>query len=1069
MILSADQKKAINPTLSCWVEASAGTGKTKVLTDRVISLLLAGVRVEEILCLTFTKAAGAEMATRIRSYLLRWTVLTDGELSEALLPFLGKTSTDQRTFARSLFYNVLKSPNGIRIQTIHGFCQFLLRSFPLEAGLLPHFQIADDLKQKEIKKEASLSFWGQLSKAQQAFLIETLTPFQLEDFIDFVLNQRDDFIDPQKAKSALCSFLKWKEGEASLSIFVEKINTFFSFEITLPNRLTVQDEKLLNVLEKIRDPSAKSENLYGAYKDVFLTKTGEVRKKIISADMGKKNPPLSSILEEELQRLIGFEKAYAHDRVWQASSMLIDIGKIYIDTYQALKHERGVIDFDDLIDYSAQLLKKSDIKPWVFEKLDYHFQHVLVDEAQDTSEGQWQLLFHLIEEFFETKTTNQRTLFVVGDPKQSIYSFQGASPKGFGTAASLFKSLGNGQHVTLSESYRSVPEVLEIVNKLFSASEKMGVGSALHKAFRKQDKGSVTLWPIEEETISDLSRSPWAPSDSQTFEYSPRRKVAEKIADQIQVWLKSKTRLKSRKRPIQPKDIMILVRRRDQFMEDIIKALKTRSIPVSGADRLKLCDHIMVQDILSLIDVLCQEADDLSLASVLKSPFFNVSEARLQELCINREESLWEVLVDTEPQIHTVLKTLQEILKTSETVEGFFYHLLKTKGYEKNFHERFGVEVDDILSGLLDASAAFEEENGPHIISFVAWLRLQEIEIKRSHDGAQENEVRLMTIHAAKGLEAPIVFLPDTTQTPTHQSSFYKKTGYPFLLWADREARKASEIVDSFCAADHTLEEYYRLLYVALTRAEDHLFIGGWGAKRSLSPRSWYEALRPVMEQLGTTENDLLIYGDAPSENDGDTESANIPKSEEVRLPAWINVPLKLETPKTVSPSKIAETANEVAGSTIRKDQGILIHQILEHVVGRDVSLEKIRTAIHRLNVAPEAESFIYKSVCTVLSYPIISLGDNKKIKTEIGIEGDLNGQHIRGVIDLLIEDKNNQTIWILDYKTGAFVEAYRSFPPIAYVQQMKTYKKLMEHIYPTMEIKTGLIWTEIGWLQLLS
>lgn len=1065
-MLSDAQAQAIHPKYSCWVEASAGTGKTKVLTDRVMSLLLSGVSVNEILCLTFTKAAGAEMAERIRQTLISWTHMDDSHLKHALAPFVQHTPTaDTLKAARSLFFSVLKSSTGVRIQTIHGFCQFLLRAFPLEAGLLPHFRVMDESEQSHLLKKVQEDFWRTLPNVHKNNLIQHVSLFQFDQLIPFVLSHRHLLTTASAGKKALAAYLHINGQDAEdLRAFLKKRSALFK-NIKAPEPCGQKDTLFLRVIGRLTH-EADQETAYAAYKDLFLTTIGQPRKSILSKGFYKENPGLESVVVNEQTALLHFEDQRARHDVYQKSGLIMEVGAYFLDLYRQHKTQQGVVDYDDLIHYATHLLSQAQIKPWVLEKLDYHFHHILVDEAQDTSETQWKLLFQLISEFFSRSDNTHRTLFIVGDPKQSIYSFQGASPKGFRNASDVFQNLENACSVQLSKSYRSTSEVLDLVNYVFQNSGKMGTDLAPHVAHRTSTKGGVVLHPLAGMDDDASVPSPWTPADRQSAVILPRRKVAEQMADQIENWLKKKMALPNGRR-IEPRDIMILVRRRDQFMQDMVQALKKRGIPVSGADRISLGDHIFVKDVLALLDILLMPHDDLTLATILKSPFFNLSEAALKKLCVGRPGSLWERLYQKAPSIYADIQALQRQLSQAPYLTNFFYNLLVTQKYRESFVKRMGPGVDDILTSFLDAVALFETDHGPHAAQFLTWMRSQAVDVKRGQESAQANEVRLMTVHAAKGLQAPIVMLPDTTQTPQNRSAFYAQEGLPFLMWADASARRASSIVQSFCAHSQAEAEYQRLLYVALTRAEDFLYIYGWDTKQEQSDTSWYRQIEQALTPLATPTKNGWVYGTEPMATE-DTPLKIVPDVW-APLPAWVGEPLSLgvRAPK-VTPSQSAPGSFEAVNTSGARDRGICVHHILEHALRDDLSPARIETYINTLKYTSVERDAIHKAVQAVLSHPLLLRKPDHIFKTEVGVQGLVEGRVMNGIMDLIILAPTQKTVWILDYKTGRFQDHYKETPPQRYVHQMHCYKVLMGHLYPTYTIHTGLIWTDIGWLQLL-
>ncbi|UNM06611.1 MAG: PD-(D/E)XK nuclease family protein [Holosporaceae bacterium] len=628
--------------------------------------------------------------------------------------------------------------------------------------------------------------------------------------------------------------------------------------------------------------------------------------------------------------------------------------------------------------------------------------------------------------------------------------------------------MGNARHVVLSESYRSAPHVLDVVNHVFQKPEQMGVRSEIHQAFRKEVKGSVTLWPLIEKEDGP-SKASWVLPTTQTKQFLPRRALAQQIANQISSWLLNKTRLESRGRSIEPRDIMILVRRRDAFMDEIVRTLKAKSVPVSGLDRLSLNDHIAVQDVLCLVDVLLLPDDDLRLATLLKSPFFGVSDAHLATLCARPEDvSLWTTLSKHPDykEIYEQLMAWDHLLQQASSLEDFFYDILYRQDYRKKFVARLGPDVDDVFSALLESASSFEEQHGPHAALFISWVRQQNIQVKRNLEGQSENQVRLMTVHAAKGLQAPIVFLPDMTQVPTAKSSFYWKPGHDFFIWADLSVRQFSNKIQDFCANDQEMEEYYRLLYVALTRAEDHLYLCGWGTKKELSSTCWYEALRPVIEKLGHQEKDGFVYGHPPSHPD--TAKRTTASKQLTDLPLWVHQPVHVEAMKTIRASSEHTHEKEVSMPYAPEAQvrGVLIHKILQHVVGSKTSESVIKDYVAKQTISPSDKEKVLKAVFSVLAHPLFSNKQRFTLKTEINVQGTLNGLATKGVVDLLLQNDQDKVIWALDYKTGHFDASFKTKPPEAYVRQMGIYKMLLSKIYKTHTIKTGLIWTDIGWLQ---
>ncbi|MDC0348888.1 double-strand break repair helicase AddA [Alphaproteobacteria bacterium] len=1084
MKLSLRQKQAIDPHFSCWVEASAGTGKTKVLTDRVLSLLLSGVPASEILCLTFTKAAGAEMANRLRARLRQWKTLDTDSLKNELEDFLGKSLSDGfLKTAQQLFFSVLESSSGIRIQTIHGFCQFLLRTFPLESGLLPHFKIMGDGERNELIRESCEQLWVELDESLVSFVTRRLSEGQFSQFLESFLAHKGLFLKTSidQLEKNLQSYMGINVQEnisTSFSNFFEKSFSNPVYLKTFPEKGGASDQKLHQALRAFKDYSPKDKrDHFQEYKGLFLTETGSVRKSLYSKTLQKTYPDLAIFLEEEACRVQAFQENISNKKIMEQSLGLMRTASKFLEIYERIKIQRAWIDYDDLIIRARDLLKERQIKPWILEKLDYKLKHILVDEAQDTSQIQWELILALIEEFYmDGAQADSRTFFVVGDPKQSIYGFQGACPQAFMEAKKAFRLLPKHREISLSTSYRSAPSVLEVVDHVFrertlTGEETSGIS---HDVFRKKSPGVVALWPLVKSEAFPKKEG-WSLPEIQHKEEVSRRILAQKIAGQIDNWFQSKEILHSKERLLKPKDIMILVRRRDVFMEEIVRALKGKNIPVTGLDRMVLSDQLAVKDLLCLCDVLLLPEDDLSLATLLKSPFFSISEEDLLLLCQERgDQSLWSYLQTLKHYEKTVsqLVDLRKISKERPPC-SFFSFILTRWGGRSKLVKRLGEEIEDVLEEFLSTCHQYEEDYGPHLQLFVSWIRKQNIEVKRSLEQTEENQVRIMTVHGSKGLQAPVVFLPDTTQIPTKRSPLYWHNESPFLLWADLSSRRLSPQINSLFEGSQDIQEYYRLLYVALTRAEDRLYVCGWSPQREIDKKSWYSLLEETMSKIGVNiEIEGLglgmQYGNLPSEKCVIKED----KTEERKItPDWVREPWRAEGSSVTPPSvkgELEKERNVVFDSSHQKQKGILIHKILEwsvqaSAVDREYLVGKY---IQRLSCENSEKQEIQNAIHSVFYHPLFSFFFRKDTLTEVSIQGWEREQKIQKIVDVLRVDDHEKTAYILDYKTGCFSEKYRNFPPDSYVKQMALYKRLLQEVYPTYKIITALLWTEIGWIQ---
>jgi ATP-dependent helicase/nuclease subunit A len=1083
MKLSLRQKQAIDPHFSCWVEASAGTGKTKVLTDRVLSLLLSGVPTSEILCLTFTKAAGAEMANRLRLRLRQWKTLDTDSLRNELEDFLGRSLSDNfLETARQLFFSVLESSSGIRIQTIHGFCQFLLRTFPLESGLLPHFKVMDDGERNELIRESCEQLWMELDEDLVSFITRRLSETQFSQFLESFLAHKDLFLKTpaDQLEKNLQSYMGINASEdisISFSNFFEKSFSNFSYLKIFPEKGSASDQKLYLSLGAFKGCSPKEKrDRFQEYKALFLTEAGPVRKNLYSKTLQKTYPDLAAFLEEEACRTQAFQENISNKKIMEQSEGLMCTASKFLEIYESIKRKRAWIDYDDLIIRSRDLLKERQIKPWILEKLDYKLKHILVDEAQDTSQIQWELILALIEEFYmDEAQIGSRTFFVVGDPKQSIYGFQGACPQAFMEAKKAFRTLPKNREISLSTSYRSVPSVLEFVDHVFGERALTGeeTSRTSHDVFRKKSLGKVALWPlVKSENLP--KKEGWSLPEIQHREEVSRRILAQKIAGQIDSWFQNNEPLHSKNRLLKPKDIMILVRRRDVFMEELVRALKAKNIPVTGLDRMILSDQLAVKDLLCLCDVLLLPDDDLSLATLLKSPFFSISEEELFLLCQQRgDQSLWSH-IQTLKRHEKTASQLVELRRISKerSPYSFLSFILTRWGGRSKLVKRLGEEIEDVLEELLSTCQQYEETYGPHLQLFVSWVRKQNIEVKRSLEQTEENQVRIMTVHGSKGLQAPVVFLPDTTQIPTKRSPLHWHDDPPFLLWADQSSRRLSTRINSLFEGSQEIQEYHRLLYVALTRAEDRLYICGWAPQRAIDKKSWYSLLEEAMIKIGVNVEIKglgvgMQYGDLPSEKCMVEESEVEEKKES---PGWIRETWKEEgsSQLTSEVGSLEKDQGAIFDSSHQKQKGILIHKILEWSVQASASDREylVEKYIQRLSCESGEKNEIQNAVHSVFHHPLFSFFFRKDTLTEVSIQGWEGGQKIQKVVDVLRVDDHEKKVYILDYKTGYFSEKYRKFTPVSYIKQMALYKTLLQEVYPEYKIIIALLWTEVGWIQ---
>ncbi|MDX2258506.1 MAG: double-strand break repair helicase AddA [Hyphomicrobiaceae bacterium] len=929
------QGRAADPATSAWVGANAGAGKTHVLTSRVLRLLLAGTPPERLLCLTYTKAAAAEMSDRVFAKLAAWVTAAPDRLASALEDLTGRQPGDaELRLARGLFTRAIETPGGLKVQTIHAFCERLLQRFPLEAGVAPGFTTVDDDLGRTLRREAiDATLRSALGDpgAPLGRALKTAIAHAAEDRFDDVLAaaikragwlaavmrladlglaETDPAVAPGAAAGDAGAGLAAAESDLRRRLGVDRGATVLSIAqaqaSVLPIATMTSAATALagggktdqEIAEGLRAAAAASdpEVRIAALARALLTKEGEARSdarfvtKAVRAAHRWLAPDLSRA-RDAFANLAAQRRALV---VVEATMALMALAADVLAGYQAAKARRGALDFDDLVAHAASLLSSRDQTAWVLFKLDGGIDHILVDESQDTSPDQWSVITALAEEFFATSaaTAQPRTLFAVGDEKQSIYSFQGAAPEMFATkgrgfrAAAEFVALPFAE-LSLDLSFRSVEPILATVDRVFADPARTpGVGAAAarvhHVARRRGQAGLVEVWPTEkpaEEAPGDMFDPLAAASVA-----SPAVRLADRIAATIAGWLDRGERLAALDRPIDPGDILILVRKRTPFAAPMVTALKAHGIPVAGADRIELNGQLAVQDLLALGDFVTMPEDDLALACVLKSPLVGFSDDDLFALAHGRPGSLWRALLAqraASPRLEEAASRLTQWRQRADFTPPFefFAEILDGDGMRARLLARLGLEAADSLDELLALTMKYDDANPASLTGFLAWMREARREIKRDMDQAS-GEVRVMTVHASKGLEAPIVFLPDTCSSPgtgrSRDALLALGDTDAALAPADRDDQAHVWLVKGAAnlpvvaaakedAARREVEEHNRLLYVALTRARDRLYVCGFEGKRQPSEQSWYRLVRDALADFAETVDDTGTDAGEPS------------------------------------------------------------------------------------------------------------------------------------------------------------------------------------------------------------
>ena len=1101
------QREAANPQSSVWVQASAGTGKTKVLSDRVLQLLLHEVNPTRILCLTYTKAAAVEMNARISDKLSKWAVKDDASLEKNLGALLGeeiKSVQEQQKYkerARQLFAVLLDTPGGLKIQTIHSFCEEVLKRFPIEAGISPYFNVMDDVEsQKALERirqdmihDAELnpqSGLGQAMKFMAAHLREKEFVQMMEQIIgnlQRINEELKDYTDLSEYAAILAQKLNVDSAQTADRLAAELMADININDVEANiaawrkggERDQGRAKKMQALLERGLTPD-DAQN----YIDFFIdydAKTQEFKiNELANQQAVKADENILLRLTAEAERVLVYNRKIRCAGLYEATISALTIALTLNERYTAYKRKTEQFDYGDLIRLTKKLLSDSAVADWVLYKLDGGIDHILVDEAQDTSADQWQIIQSLSAEFFagQGSKEKQATVFAVGDRKQSIFSFQGADPEKFDQMAEYFKKKAAAmqksfRHVNLEVSFRSAAAVLETVNQVFLQKEaSKGVvtqnDKVNHIPFRAGEFGRVEVWPLIM-PLTDKSKKEddgWHPETEMNREISVKTTMAKKIAEKIkQLYVESQ----SSERPLKYRDFMILVQKRNSIVTEFIRACKEIGVAVCGADKLKLLEQIAVQDLISLGHFLLLTNDDLALAEVLKSPLFGLTDDDLITLCDGRGQTpLWTKLGDF-PQYAEVYGELQTLLNMLDLVrpyELFNYVLSKMNGRYK-FTERMGMEVEDALDEFMNLALNYEQKNIPSLQGFMQWLGKNEIEIKRETEQKDADAVRVMTVHGSKGLQAPIVFLPDTVSIKENKRE-------QMFLWDDKMIYYplGSTYYEKICTAlrqnvyDKNMEEYRRLLYVALTRAEDRLYICGF-AKRKPKPDSWYNLCRNGMPAETTSDGEILVK-ETPAvlpkkADDEKTEALVVPE-----MPKWINQNAAEDEilSRPYAPSKWEDEDEGDSVSPLTEEgnfyrRGTLIHKLLQFLPAggenqESLVVEYLNQNAGDMSVAQRQQ--IQDEVLGLIKHPDFAAIFGKDSRAEVPIMGEIDGKIISAQIDRLVDLPDK--VLVIDFKTNRPAATSLQTTPPVYIKQLTTYAELLRHIYPQKTIEAYILWT---------
>ncbi|MCO5161435.1 MAG: double-strand break repair helicase AddA [Mesorhizobium sp.] len=1140
----ADQARASDPSSSAWVSANAGSGKTHVLAQRVIRLLLDGVEPSKILCLTYTKAAAANMSNRVFRDLARWTTLDETLLSEEIERIDGRALPARLRRARQLFARALETPGGLKIQTIHAFCEAILHQFPLEANIAGHFEMLDAQMEQALVAEARRDMLTGIAARQDEALagaFERVLAIAGEAGLDRLLGEivanRDRlraFLDQLGGDMSLLHeefgfATGWRPAAAAAEVWPDSY-----FDPSLARAIAARaaraakataagfaDDLLAAGAEN--DPLRRFDRLFA----IFVTRDKDTRtlrskttKNIMAKGVGEHFPDLPFEFDRFAAVLIEAQDRIALHRMIEATAAALTVADVLIGRYERLKAARGFLDFNDLISRTVRLLSRADVGPWVQYKLDRGIDHVLVDEAQDTSPDQWQVVRKLAEEFFAglgARDNVTRTVFAVGDEKQSIYSFQGADPESFSLSGAAFSewvrnSGGRFERVRLQRSFRSTTDVLGAVDLVFAAeTARKGLTHDQepieHPTIRELQPGHVEVWPlIEPQQVEEPDD--W--TEAIDHASAPAVLLAEQIATTIRDWIGNGECLEGKlvngaPRRMTAGDVLVLVRKRDRFVHALSRALKNRAVNVAGADRLSLSGHIAVKDLIALGRVALQPHDDLSLAALLRSPVFGLSEEQLFELAWNRHDApLGRVLrqrAEMDPHLAPVVECLDRWANEAafKPVFEFYAAVLARDGVRSKMVARLGPSAGEILDEFLSFALAVERTGLPGLESFLASLESAAPDIKREMDQTRD-EVRIMTVHAAKGLEAPVVFLVDGAGRPSLDAHLprlipieaknrgWRGDGY---LWrAGSDMTNSVSVAQNRKLSEKAEDEYRRLLYVGMTRAEDRLIVCGYRGKLKPVPGIWHDLVTNALSASPhsrtvphpVTGAGILRFRRSPEAAVPAVSAASLPPSAGPVFAPLAPLPEQHAPVRSLSPSAAAalldppDQAVAPARSPVLDPQdepsfaiarGLAIHRLLQMLPSMPES-ERESAARRYLDNAEgdwtaADRDHAWASVRQVLWDPLFGPVFAAGSRAEVAVTGSIifGGRDVvvSGTVDRLSLSAGR--VLIVDYKTNRPPPKDVSGVPEAYIVQLSLYRALLAKIYPGREITAALLYTE--------
>ncbi len=1122
--LLTEQARAADPSHSVWLSASAGTGKTQVLSARVLRLLLQpGVEPGSILCLTFTKAGAAEMATRVNETLARWVRMKPDALAADLKAIGAKFDPVSQARARTLFTKVLDCPGGgLRIDTIHAFAQYLLAAFPEEAELEPGTVAMDDRTRELLAREVLTDLVtgaNEDDRSALAMLSLRLGPDGAKAWLMACAKARELWADaggwrsPMRAQVLQLLGLPSDFSEADLAqecadgaFDTASLNACLATLREWDTKGGREGAEAINVW-LAGDPQQRLADL-GRFNGTLFVADGSKAKNL--THILKRDPAYEGHIEAVRACCDGIREKVALLALAEYLAPALELGRRFALQWDEAKRTRGLVDFDDQIARAARLLANSEMAQWIGYKLDRAFDHILVDEAQDTNASQWAIIDALTQDYFDglgAAGARLRTVFVVGDYKQAIFGFQGTEPQLFIAKreeydARINAAIANAEALALEtrekplvplspleklgleRNFRSSQTILDFVDRAVAqvGAEAMGMepGEIRHRGDEKVP-GRVTLWaPIgaeesdDPEAVEEDGAETWLPA--------PERRMADRIAAQVKQWLDDGHPLtKGGNRRATAGDIMILVRQRRALAGLIVARLHAAGVPVAGVDRLRLGSPLAVKDLRAALRFATQPRDSLSLANLLVSPLGGWSQDDLLEHGLrDKKVTLWDHIRRSDaPLCMETAERLRALLaKVDYEPPQALLQWLLTGPWDgrRKLVARLGREANDPIDELIGAAFAYSAEHTPSLQGFLNWFDASDEELKREAAGSG-NAVRVLTAHGSKGLQAPIVILADATgnpdRGPVRAGELATDDGRVVPLPSMPKEAKAGPVVAAEEAKKaREREEHWRLMYVAMTRAEEALYIGGalMPSDKELPEASWYAVAQALFDDEGVADpiwserHDVGALGDLQAPG---ADAAN--GSSRIELPEWATRPPPSEPKplKPLAPSAPGEDLSPnppgLAQGSEAAQRGTLMHRLLERLpdIAPEDRASRARAWLEaqagELGEATRAE--MVDRALAVLDDPDFADLFVPGALAEVSLAATVEGQVVTGKLDRLCVGEDE--VLVVDYKTTRRPPHSAQQVPVATLRQMSAYAHALAAIYPGRRISAALLYTQ--------